>query len=181
MITCKEDLQNTYVKNDNGELANCYISASKRFGFSQLIVNKESASYFVCGDETIGGRTTSDCFDNLKQLKLSDFKPQKPTRTEYVKVTESIFDLKEEFEKGRLFHNECVIRSATALAECYTKDNIYRRIEKEVDWRDEVITTAPAGYGISKSGEFNGQLVIDGIYSKEQAIALAESIITATA
>lgn len=74
--------------------------------------------------------------NNVKQIPQ-----QKPTRTkvEYVKVNKSIFDLKEEFDRGRLFHNECVIRSATALAECYAKDEIYRRIETPITDRDEFI------------------------------------------
>lgn len=67
------------------------------------------------------------------------------TRTEYVKVTESIFDLKEEFERGELYYlpndpdNYKVIDSMHILCNCaaYATPKIYRRIEKEVDWRDE--------------------------------------------
>ena len=70
---------------------------------------------------------------------------QKPrTRTEYEKVTESIFDLRDEFKRGELYckHEHAreftqVINTQT-LAQALHGGFCFRKVEKEIDWRDEV-------------------------------------------
>lgn len=71
---------------------------------------------------------------------------QKPrTRTEYEKVTESIFDLRDEFERGELhtkgrgaggdfFKKITTEYELITFASC----GLYRKVEKEIDWRDDV-------------------------------------------
>lgn len=75
-----------------------------------------------------------------RKVELSELKP-KHTQTEYVKVTESIFDLRDEFERGELFNGpseEFEIKTVSHLAACFDTGTLYRRVEKEIDWRDEV-------------------------------------------
>ncbi|CAL9956017.1 hypothetical protein VPHK165_0016 [Vibrio phage K165] len=66
---------------------------------------------------------------------------KKPAPTKFVKVEESIFDLKEEFERGELFTklgdtyiplSDC----EKAFASSLLASSIYRQVE--IDWRDEV-------------------------------------------
>lgn len=73
------------------------------------------------------------------------------TKVEYEKVTESIFDLKEEFERGELYYrsNSKVIppyeyekiKTIYVLCNCaaYSNPNLYRRIETPINERDEFI------------------------------------------
>lgn len=72
--------------------------------------------------------------------------PPKPqVRVEYEKVTESIFDLKDEFERGELYFKSAgdyyQITNEGALCN-YALKMIYRRIEKPVDWRNLTIEFA---------------------------------------
>lgn len=78
------------------------------------------------------------------KMELSD-NNKTPTRTkiEYVKVTESIFYLKEEFEKGALYYRFCgswheikTLRMLGHKVECGT---CYRRIETPITEREEFI------------------------------------------
>ena len=67
-----------------------------------------------------------------------------PTRTEYEKVTESIFDLRDEFERGELYCKHEIAREFTqvintqTLAQALHGGYCYRLVEKEIDWRDDV-------------------------------------------
>lgn len=65
------------------------------------------------------------------------------TRTEYEKVTGSIFDLRNEFERGELYYNFgneewITYRDEASLAIGFKEGNIHRKVEKEIDWREEV-------------------------------------------
>lgn len=78
-------------------------------------------------------------FDMLKPI------PPKRTRTEYEKVTESIFDLRDEFERGELYFSEwskgevfVQIKTEALLLGNIQADNLYRRVEKEIDWHSEL-------------------------------------------
>lgn len=74
--------------------------------------------------------------------------PKPRTRTEYEKVTESIFDLRDGFERGELYwwyESDCKdksefveIRSEYDLSTYFAKGNIFKRVEKEIDWRVDV-------------------------------------------
>lgn len=79
--------------------------------------------------------------------------PPKPqVRVEYEKVTESIFDLKDEFERGELvFHDRdeyIGIVGADNLCKFYADGNVYRLVEKPVDWQKSLLDflyTQPVG------------------------------------
>lgn len=65
----------------------------------------------------------------------------KRTRTEYEKVTESIFDLRDEFERGELYGDNTGVTKIETLAHlgaCCQVGNVFRKVGKEIDWRDEV-------------------------------------------
>ncbi|AUR81481.1 hypothetical protein NVP1007O_15 [Vibrio phage 1.007.O._10N.261.55.F9] len=147
MITCKEDLINTYVKNDGGKLVSLYLEKCKEFGFVwfsgvgieyhrpfsgavglnedvRLSVSDSSEEYFIK--------------QKCKELTLSDLKP---TPTKFVKVEESIFDLKGEFERGELYSSDCEghytqLKCEKKLYLAAHQDSVYRQVE--IDWRDEV-------------------------------------------
>lgn len=67
------------------------------------------------------------------------------TRTEYVKVTESIFDLREEFERGELYHKfehareYSKVKNTESLSQALNNGCCYRKVEKEIDERQEFI------------------------------------------
>lgn len=77
----------------------------------------------------------------------------KRTRTEYEKVTESIFDLKDEFERGELYCKHEFAReysqviNTQTLAQSLHCGYCFRKVEKEIDWRDE-----SHGYLAAKTG-----------------------------
>lgn len=67
----------------------------------------------------------------------------KRTRTEYEKVTESIFDLRDEFERGELYYNFgdeewFTYRDEASLAIGFKEGNVHRKVEKEIDWHSEL-------------------------------------------
>lgn len=72
--------------------------------------------------------------------------PPKRTRTEYEKVTESIFDLRDEFERGELYgkigDTYELISSTHSLALSMGVGMCYRRVEVEIDERKEFIDMA---------------------------------------
>lgn len=155
MITCKEDLMNTYVKN-TPELRRGFLSLAVKFGLidskSKVCESSEDAmvAYWqnVTGDNPTVGCWLAYAYqikEECRELTISDLES---TPTKFVKVEESIFDLKGEFERGELFTKKAwgeyvLIKEDTHLASLYemqshenSKIGIYRQVE--IDWRDEV-------------------------------------------
>ena len=136
------------------------------------------AWYIYCCDNGMivyDGKTNKPAIGGRVEVRLSDLKP-KPTK--FVKVEESIFDLKEEFERGELFTklgdtyiplSDC----EKAFASSLLASSIYRQVE--IDWVESVIGLAPIGYGVDRS--LSHRLGISGSYDKEQALILANAII----
>jgi len=67
------------------------------------------------------------------------------TKVEYVRVADSIFDLKQDFECGKLYCQDeesedyCVCGYGERnLIDDYIHDNLYRKVEREYTWRDEL-------------------------------------------
>ena len=87
---------------------------------------------------------------------VAEYSNEKPKRVkvEFVKVEDSIFDLREEFEKYELYSKAdiifdgCVedgfvlIHSEIDLAKATQVDQIYRKVETEIDERQEFIEIA---------------------------------------
>ncbi|CAH9011710.1 conserved hypothetical protein [Vibrio phage 191E37-1] len=152
MITCKEDLINTYIENDFGELRRAYIDKAIELGYNHQGNRERGLDWYDLPyiaindswDDAYVGQTADVTrwirSSESKILTLSDLKP---TPTKFVKVEESIFDLKEEFERGELHcKNLCgsdyfiKLNTEVALFGCAAADNVYRQVE--IDWRDEV-------------------------------------------
>lgn len=189
MITCREDLMNTYIENDFGELRKAYIDKAIELGYNHQGNRKRGLDWYDLPyiaindswDDAYVGQTADVTrgvrFSGSKILTLSDLKS---TPTKFVKVEESIFDLKGEFEKGELYFSVWSegeafekIERERRLMNNLASGNVYRQVE--IDWRESVTEIAPSGYGLLKRK--NGDLSINGDYSKEQALILANAII----
>jgi hypothetical protein len=63
-------------------------------------------------------------------------------KTEYVKVADSIFDLKEDLKRGNLFYKAkarfIVIKTPRFLSDIFSRDELYRKVESEITWQTEL-------------------------------------------
>ncbi|QIW88949.1 hypothetical protein phiV208_19 [Vibrio phage phiV208] len=162
MITCKEDLINTYVKN-TPELRREFLSLAVKFGLidskSEIGESSEEAVVAYWNDVT-GDNPKVGCWfayadqikEECRELTLSDLKPR--TKVEYEKVTESIFDLKGEFKLGVLYcgHDGSYVPVSvdSFLADCYSQGKLYRKVERPVEWWEDAVE-----YIRSLNGEAN--------------------------
>lgn len=150
MITKKEDLYGTYVLNDRSGAIELYLNFINSFGISSktMSIEKSALALEVC--KVRGEHRALWVVHDLnaldpksKRLTLSDLKPR--TRTEYEKVTESIFGLRDEFERGELYckfehaREYTQITNAQTLSQDLHRGCCYRLVEKEIDWQDEVV------------------------------------------
>ncbi|AOQ26676.1 hypothetical protein [Vibrio phage 2E1] len=140
MITCKEDLINTYIVKGDDALTKAYISACKEYVDVYALQcdrwPEDRHLYFSskCKHIQSGECDTS----KYKEITLKDLK-SKPTK--FVKVEGSIFDLKEEFERGELYSSDCdghytQLKCEKKLYLAAHQDSVHRKVE--IDWRDEV-------------------------------------------
>lgn len=150
MITCKEDLFDTYIKNDFGKLRDLYVSACNEFGIEKFIdckLDLDVIAVFSCNSGIsdpwelidINSNDEEDEISGMTELTLKDL--AKPNPTKFVKVEESIFDLKSEFERGELYSSDCEghytqLKCEKKLYLAAHQDSVYRQVE--IDWRDEV-------------------------------------------
>lgn len=92
----------------------------------------------------------STAVDTLERMGYEwtggEWKKQKPVEYEYIKVTDSIFDLRPDFEAGELYvqllgnsGEYAVIEEESTLIDEMNDDNVYRRTEKQADWLSEVM------------------------------------------
>jgi len=86
-------------------------------------------------------------------MKIYDNKLKpKRVKVEFVKVVDSIWELRGQFERGELYwwyESDCKdksefvgIRSEYDLSTYFAKGNIYRKVETEIDERQEFIDAA---------------------------------------
>ena len=148
MIACKEDLMNTYIRNDNGELLELYIASCLKFGFhlspafngSELL--DDEFMFIATGIDGDSVWAVNNRYDAMtSQITISDLKPKQCKPTKFVKVEESILDLKGEFERGELYSSDCEghytqLKCEKKLYLAAHQDSVYRKVE--IDWRDEV-------------------------------------------
>lgn len=140
MITCKEDLMNTYIVKGDDVLTKAYISACNEYVDVYALQcdrwPKDRHLYFNTKYKHI---QSGECdTSKYKEITIKDLKP-KPTK--FVKVEESIFDLRGEFERGELYSSDC--EGHYTQLKCKKKfylagyqDSAYRQVE--IDWRDEL-------------------------------------------
>lgn len=157
MIKCKEDLYGTHVLLSDKEAAEIYVGLINKFGVSGIVlgghksedaIEVHKADWCASGWDASFTKANSRGLDEgSRRLTLSDLKPKR-TYTEYEKVTESIFDLRDEFERGELYYYCChteskhKIESVKLLATNAITDNVYRKVEKEIDERHEFVKEA---------------------------------------
>ncbi|CAM0042741.1 hypothetical protein VPHK392_0014 [Vibrio phage K392] len=143
MITCKEDLMNTYIVKGNEALTKAYLGACKEYVDVYALMcdrwPEDCHLYFNPEHKHI---QSGECdTSKYKEITLKDLVKPKPTK--FVKVEESIFDLKEEFENGELYSSDCEgcynqILGEKSLHWAGSQGKIYRQVE--IDWRDEVVS-----------------------------------------
>lgn len=152
-----------------------YVGLSK----DELLSLYRDAWYIYCCDNGMivyDGKTNNPFIGSRVEIKLSDLKQEKQKPTKFVKIKESIFDLKEEFEMGELYekgsgYTKLISESDFAFA-C-RENAVYRKVE--IDWIESVTVLTPIGYGVERSP--SNKLRIEGSYTKKQALILANAII----
>lgn len=102
-----------------------------------------------------------DKFDVDRYVLQAAALEEKPTPTKFVKVEESIFDLKGEFERGELYSSDCEghytqLKCEKKLYLAAYQDSIYRKVE--IYWTDEL-------------GSFLVKKAFDGAYVNNIAIS----------
>lgn len=114
-------------------------------GVLQLFMTDEDLGYELTWEElakmNIDNLATQtpeekEALDSIKSVHLRDYqKADKPhVKVEYEKVTESIFDLRKEFERGELHYvfsgeNWFTFNDEASLVVGFKEGNVYRRIE----------------------------------------------------
>lgn len=93
---------------------------------------------FICGNDNVWDENLGNpAYEEVLQL-------QTRTKVEYVRVTESIFDLKDELHRGELYYTFgdeewFTFNDEPSLVAGFKEKNIYRRIETPITERDEFI------------------------------------------
>lgn len=108
MIKCKEDLYNTYIVNDFGELCDKYIAACKKFGTGVWSTNTVKLKYIYIENTGDGVMSSYRLYPDSKQITLADFEEDKPmidlrgTKIDLRKPDGSVDE-----EKSRAFQEMC--------------------------------------------------------------------------
>ncbi|AZF88603.1 hypothetical protein [Vibrio phage P23] len=159
MITKKEDLYGTHVLLCDKEAAEIYVRLINEFEISEIELGcndyNENAIEVHKSDKTSSGWNASFTEANKKgldagsrRLAISDLKPR--TRTEYEKVKySSAWKAAKDHEERKVElwrksdlcdaikgNNWKAIQSPSEAAQYHF--DLYRKVEKEIDWRDEV-------------------------------------------
>lgn len=133
-----------------------FLKAGHKFEVGDVVIDVGMVSviYDSFGVGAYNEPDSGDC--NIYILRAAALEKPKRTKVEYVKVTDSIFDLKDEFERGDLyFDRDACTGGIYASSEKYQKiidmtdfnqaalnNNIYRKVETEIDERQEFIDAA---------------------------------------
>lgn len=109
-------------------------------------------------------------FDEI--LKIPPISQEPRTKVEYVKVTDSIFDLRDEFERGELhydFGDEdwFTFNDEDSLVAGFKESNVYRRIETPMTEREAFIESVEKiGAELTENGDWSfaclAALIFDG-------------------
>ncbi len=126
--------------------------------------HKKDMNFVAIGDRYIGpfvDKNRAEMAVGVIEAYLTPKLDEKPKPTKFVKVEESIFDLKEEFERGELYSSDCEghytqLKYKKSLYLAAHKDSVYRQVE--TDWTDEL-------------GSFLVKKAFDGAYVNNIAIS----------
>lgn len=163
MITCKEDLINTYIENDHGELRDLYLSKCEYFGFLSNSGRKptemaESSAPYFGMTETDGALSYSTNWsfaDNgCKKLTLSDLKPRTKVEYELIKFESTAGAYRAMLDGEKLYSQDgeseflfdgknfvgIDIDGGVYTLECHSNNEpFYRKVERPVEWWDDVV------------------------------------------
>ena len=159
MITKKEDLYFTHVKNEP-ELRDAFIAKCKEFGIGVLCFDNHESYLEVYsngyGEFEICG--TDDLEPQSKELTLSDLKPR--TKTEFVKCEYNhAWEAVKAFEEGEKFYTKRSHKDFVLIEDLIRLfDGLHRKVETEIDERQEFIDAVIGGKG-SDGYWFNGVFV----------------------
>ena len=146
MNRCKlEDFAGCYVDGSDKEISRAFQErlfslGAKWLDFNDQIVRFNSEMTHICFDGSrVSWNSREYAVDNYSnEIEMKDLKP---TPIKFVKVKESIFDLKGEFERGELYSSDCEGHYTQILGEnglffAAFNSSIYRQVE--IDWTDEL-------------------------------------------
>ena len=130
-----------------------FLDAGHKLFAGDIYLCREVGAVTIPEGQAIVDNTACDGDDKLYVLKakeLEETKPETKPTYRYEKVKDSIFDLKEEFERGELFYstsmdNFALVRTEHCFSEMFSVGNLYRRIE--VTERDEFVILLSAFLG----------------------------------
>lgn len=182
MITCKEDLINTYIYDDGGELRDAYFSIAEKFGFLIDEGDYNLGIISVMEDcKYVQDINSLELVRKCKKLTLSDLKPR--TKVEYEKAEfepEEIWKaFKEHQEVGYLYVNtsdgfECLLDGVFNLAMAISQgDQLYRKVERPVEWFDDLSDFINSDSVTGKANYEDGKLIIGASFTHEQLCDLA--------
>jgi len=185
VISCKEDLLNTYIENDNGELLYAYLSELRRFGF-KWPENTVWDWQFCYASNGFECPQQAPCDDELinegwRKLTLSDLKPKR-TKVEYKKVL-SVFNLDRDKmrngEYGELdADGEFYSRyEEVSIVLSLTNNGLYEKAEKEVEWWEAAAEYAQNVGSVRNISITGGDMSIQGYMTKGQWKEFAKLIL----
>lgn len=180
MITCKEDLINTYVKN-TPELRREFLSTAVKFG---LVGREQEVSESSDDDAVVAYWHDVDrknlrlgCWsiysnrikEECRELTLSDLKPR--TKTSYEKVTLAILIMNPEFILSGVYQklSDGSYSELTLFADVITyKDELYRKVEKPIEWWEDAADYVNKEYSFGGARFEDGYLIVDGKMTRDQ-------------
>lgn len=166
VIKTIEDMKMCYVPRHDKEVFELFMDKCEEFGLSWSDYSGGEPRDIKLGEVVVFNGSTNKLLTHAseayaavkgyKRLTLSDLKPR--TRTEYEKVAESPRELFQAMLNGEEFylfkeellnfdgnqfwrHTEDGKSRITFIED---ENEIYRKVEKEIDWRDEVNKAFPA-------------------------------------
>ena len=155
MITCKEDLINTYIKNDHGELRELYLSACNKFGLHSYVGDNSDfnsefyvESFILCNEFSLPdseGVLQDSNFSSGKEITILDLKPRtKPSyeKVEYANKGDLLF-VKNDDEYTECLvigwhpHHPAIVIETGEMIGTATLDDLHRKVEKPIEWWED--------------------------------------------
>jgi hypothetical protein len=150
IMISKEKLLNTYIDDGCGELIELYAKACAHYEMEGEHFSKSWVEYHGVSDRGVMGSASGCSFykkHGRKQLILADFKPK--VKVEYVSVNKELdggkfWECARDFAEGdcEFFtdgDSALKIHTYNTLLANYRSGMLYRKVETELTWQDELI------------------------------------------
>lgn len=169
----KSKLINGFIKNDEGELRELFFNACDEYliDFEENIESSQAKYIQIVDFEWLYTNSTEDSVE----LTIDDFKAKPKTKVEYVKCEfkHAWEALKEYQEDGNLFLSAGAVGVYIPPNDIYqvvgNHPNLYRRIETEITWQDELEEF------MSKCVHFDGANAIQDFYNGQPKIKVLDN------